>query len=355
MAKKEWFVVALDTGNGELKVVSDAVSRLRVGGVLGRVKETEGRTKISSGSTLTTYEVEGDPQKWVIGYHDVDRIKAEPLSVAGREGMQRYNQPLYATYAKIGLALGLGEERPSKILLVTSTPARDALDNKILENLNDLLTDAHKVKINGERVIMNVMKYESMSETEASLYDVYLDNEGYVADETIEKQDVLVINAGFGTTDVSRYNNLEYIPLDRETIKVSYLDVLQRVREWLEKTVGKEIRVQEVARQLSEQMDQAKKKFVFVDEEVDGFHDVYKKAVDDVFQDLRAELNLIVPDPDLFPRIRVVGGAAADTIWGEHFKKWSKRVEIPADPQFSSARGMYRYGKYLANELSGKE
>ena len=347
----QWFVVALDTGNGELKVVSDAVKRLRVGGVLGRYKVPQGRAKLQNDLNFPLYEVEGDPQKWVIGYQEVDRVKAAPLLVTGREGMQRYSQPLYTTYAKIGLAKAIGEERPARVLLVTSTPARDSLDSNITEHLDRLFRDVHKVKINEERVIIPVLKYETMSETEASLYDAYLNDEGFVADESIENQDVIVINAGYGTTDVSRYNRLEYIPLERETIKVSYLDVIQRLKDWLELTVRKEITVQEVTRQLDEQIDQPQKKFVFVGEEVSGFHDVYTKTVKDVFDDLLAELQVIIPDPDIFHRVRVVGGAAVESIWGQYFKKWSKRVDIPADPQFSSARGMYNYGKYLANEL----
>jgi hypothetical protein len=351
MADK-YFVVALDTGNGELKVVSDAVKRLRVGGVLGRYKAPQGKTKMQSEWDLTLYEVEGDPQQWVIGYQDVDRVKASPLMVTGREGLVRYSQPLYTTYAKIGLAKAIGKKRPARVLVVTSTPARDALDENVVKTLDKIFRDVHKLKINDERVIINVTNYETMSETEASLYDVYLDDEGYVADASVENQDIIVINAGYGTTDISRYNRLEYIPLNRETLKVSYLNVIERLAEWLESVIKKEITVQEVTRQLDEQINAEEKKFVFVGEEIPGFNEMYRKTVDNVFSDLFADLQILIPDPDLFHRIRVVGGAAVKAIWGEHFKKWSKRVEIPDDPQFSSARGMYRYGKYLANELT---
>ncbi|MBM7592232.1 hypothetical protein [Brevibacillus fulvus] len=360
MFNNDWFVVALDTGNGELKIVSDSVKRLRVGGVLGRYKAPLGKTKMQSERDIPLYEVEGDPQQWVIGYQDVDRVKAAPLLVAGREGLVRYSQPMYSTYSKIGLAKAIGDQRPARVLVVTSTPARDSLDKKIVEALDKIFRDVHKLKINDERVIINVTNYETMSETEASLYDVYLNDEGFVADASVENQDIIVINAGYGTTDISRYNELEYIPLDRETIKVSYLDVIQRLKDWLTEQIGKEITVQEVTRQLDEQIASETKKFVFVGEEIPGFDDIYKKTVKAVFDDLFAELQILIPDPDLFNRVRVVGGAAVDSIWGQYFKKWSKRVEIPEDPQFSSARGMYRYGKYLANELreqtaAGKE
>ncbi|MED1954609.1 hypothetical protein [Brevibacillus centrosporus] len=351
MAEK-YFVVALDTGNGEMKIVSDAVDRMRVGGVLGRYKAPQGKTKLQNEWDLTLYEVENDQQQWVIGYQDVDRVKASPVLVAGREGLVRYSQPMFSNYAKIGLAKAIGSKRPARVLVVTSTPARDSLDSKIVETLDKVFRDVHKMKINDERVIINVTNYETMSETEASLYDVYLNDQGFVADASVENQDVIVINAGYGTTDVSRYNRLEYIPLAKETIKVSYLDVIERLKDWLTEQIRKEITIQEVTRQLDEQIDSRTKKFVFVGDEIAGFYDIYEKTVKAVYDDLFTELQLLIPDPDLYHRVRVVGGAAVENIWGQYFKNWSKRVEIPADPQFSSARGMYRYGKYLANELT---
>ncbi|MGG3489779.1 hypothetical protein ABES19_08195, partial [Brevibacillus choshinensis] len=172
------------------------------------------------------------------------------------------------------------------------------------------------------------------------------------ADEKIENQDVLVINAGFGTTDISRYNGLEYIKLETETINTSYLDVIKLLKVYVDSKLKKSIPREEISRQLDQQINQTEKKFVYVEEEVPGFNEEYYKAVDSAFNDLFADLKVIVEDPDLYPRIIVVGGAAVDSIWGKKFKQWSRRVEIPADPQFAATRGMYNYGKYLANELA---
>lgn len=356
MATK-YFVAVLDTGNGELKIISDAVARVRIGGVLGRFVETEGKTKVAKEIDVDVYEVDGIDQKWVIGHQDINKFKLKPIPVTGREGLHRYKQEVYKVYSKIGLAKALGDRKQvpanSKLLLVTSTPARDALNKEIVDYLTELFEDAHKIKRNGERTMILVDKYVTMSETETTLYDAYLDQDGFVADEKIENQDILVINAGFGTTDVSRFNELQYIKLERETLKASYLDVIAELKTYLDKVTKKDIAREEIVRQLDQQLDAADKKFVYVDEEIAGFADEYRKAVDKVFNDLLVELNLIVGDPDSYNRIRVVGGAAVDGIWGKKFKEWAPtRVEIPEDPQFSTARGMYRYGKYLANELA---
>lgn len=346
------FVVALDTGNGDLKIKSDAVPRLRVGGVLGKYEEAKGKAKTAKENRVDVYKVEGIDQEWVIGHEDVNHFRLKPLSVTGREGMLRYKQQLYTVYGKIGLIKALGKKRPGRVILVTSTTAKDALDNAVVEYLNEIFKDVHKVKQNGEKIMTIVQEYVPLSETEAALYDVYLNDEGFVADEKIENQDVLVINAGFGTTDISRYNGLEYIKLETETVNTSYLDVIKRLKTYLDSVLKKDIPREEIARQLDKQIDQRNKQFVYVEEEVPGFNEEYYKAVDSAFEDLFADLKVIVEDPDVYPRIIVVGGAAVDSIWGRKFKEWSRRVEIPADPQFAATRGMYNYGKYLANELA---
>jgi hypothetical protein len=322
-------------------------SPIAIGGVLGRYKEVKGQSRMSKrGVEIDIYRVEGDSQKWVLGYEAVDHFRLNPLQVAGREGLARYNAPLFEVYAKIGLAKAVGSKRPAQILLVTSTPARDYLDEKIVTRLDELFRDVHKVAVNDERMVLNVVRYEPMSETEAILYDGYLAADGSVADERFESQDVIVVNAGYGTTDVSFYSNLGYLPLEKETIKVSFLDVVRRCRDWLDTQLGRQIDEQEVANQLGLQKYSPVKTFTFANEPVPGFNEIYYAAVDAIFEDLRSELQLILPDTDRFPRIIVGGGAANDTIWGRHFRDWSRRVTIPVQPEFAAVRGMRNYGEY---------
>ena len=73
-----------------------------------------------------------------------------------------------------------------------------------------------------------------------------------------------------------------------------------------------------------------------------------KKIAMGVYSDLIAEVNGIIDDPDRFNRIVVVGGPIK--LWGVHFQEWNKRVQIPKDPQFSTVRGMYKWGKYFELE-----
>ncbi|MDQ6422663.1 hypothetical protein RB620_24830 [Paenibacillus sp. LHD-117] len=341
------FVVAMDTGNGGNKVVSDTVKRDHYEAVLGRYTAPQAITRMSRRSAVTTYQVDSDNQDWVVGYKDVQSYKLDPIPVYSRNSLSRYSQPLFATYAKIGLARAVeGAEDMLPILLVTSTPAYDFHKPEVRTQLSKVFHDLHKVHVNGERKVINVVQYEPMSETEAILYDIYFDENGEVADERITEEDVLIINCGYGTTDLSHYSNMEYIRMPKETLHTSFLDVYTRCSLWLTKVLGKQIDVQEVARQLASQQQQKVKTFNFVGKDVEGFHSIYDQAIQGVFEDLRTELNGIIDDPDLFHRIVVVGGPIEE--WGHLFKDWNaSRVQIPADPQFSPARGMYKFGKYF--------
>ncbi|MFD0590996.1 hypothetical protein ACFQZE_23660 [Paenibacillus sp. GCM10027627] len=341
------YVVAMDTGNGLNKIVSDNNKRDHYEAVLGRYTAPQGNTRMSKRSTATTYRVDSDPQEWVVGYQDIQSYKLEPIPVYSRNSLSRYSQPLFATYAKVGLAKAVeGADDMLPILLVTSTPAYDFHNPGVREQLNKVFHDLHKVHVNGERKVINVVQYEPMSETEAILYDLYFDDNGEVADEKIADEDVLVINCGYGTTDISRYSEMEYIRMDKETLHTSFLDVYKRCSAWLTKALGKQIDIQEVARQLEPQKEKKNKSFNFVGTDVENFNEVYDQAIHGVFEDLRTELNSIIDDPDLFNRIVVVGGPVEE--WGHLFKNWnSNRVQIPEDPQFAPVRGMYKFGKFF--------
>ncbi|UJF36608.1 acetate and sugar kinases/Hsc70/actin family protein [Paenibacillus hexagrammi] len=357
MVKK--FVVVLDPGNGTMKYFADGMAKPEsVAAAIARYKPVSTSTKISKGrKPAQAFKVGDDSQQWVIGYEDIESFKLDPILLSGRDGLARYSNPMYALYAKMGLAKAIGKNKPSEILLITSTPAYESKKPAVLEKLDALFRDFHKVWTDDSRNIYNVSQYETVSETEAVLYDIYFAEDGSTADEKILSQDVLVINVGFGTTDLSRYSSLEYLPLDRETIKTSYLDVVKKCRDWLEAAVGREITLEEVAMQLDQQKNAKTKVFKFVDNEINGFNEVYQSALLSVFDEIVTEISVLVDDTFRFSRVIVVGGPAEDTVWGNLFKSWSSRVTIPDEPQFSPTRGMYKYGKFfvLANEETATE
>ncbi|MGG3278936.1 hypothetical protein [Paenibacillus solani] len=348
MGKKEipTHVVSMDTGNGGNKIISDTVKRKYYEAVIGRYEAPPEQSRMNKKKSATAYQVESDPQQWLVGYDAIEEYKLTPIPIHARDSLQRYSQKMFSYYAKIGLAQAV-ENAPDMvpILLITSTPAYDYHNPDVRKQLNEVLFDLHKVHINDERKVINVVQYEPMSETEAILYDLYFDDNGNVADENIENEDILVINCGFGTTDLSRYDEMSYIKLKKETLKTSFRDVYQRCADWLSTTLKRQIDVQEVARQLESQKEEKIKIFEFVKEPVAGFNDTYRSAVEGVFADLIAEMNGIIDDPDLFNRIVCVGGPIEE--WGPMFKEWNtRRVQIPEDPQFATARGMYKYGKF---------
>ncbi|MFD2328847.1 hypothetical protein ACFSR7_06245 [Cohnella sp. GCM10020058] len=349
MAKSEApvTVIALDTGNGGMKIYSDYVKRGYIEAVVGRYEAPPSSSgRMARRQEATTYQIEADPQKYVAGYEAINKYKVDPIPLHSRSSLVRYAQPMFTTYAKIGLAMAVeGAPNMTPVLLITSTPSFDYHNPEVRSKLNSILNDLHKVNVNDERKVINVVQYEPMSETEAVLYDLYFDEHGNVADETILDEDILVINCGFGTSDISRFSAMDFIKLPKETLLTSFRDVYKRCADWLSQTLQRQIDVQDVAGQLESQHKNKIKTYTNVDGAVQGFDDVYHHAVKAVFADLIAELNGIIDDPDRFKRIITVGGAVEE--WGPLFKDWNaRRVQIPTDPQFSTARGMYKFGRY---------
>lgn len=353
----QWVVVALDTGNGNGNIYSDEVRGETISAVLGRYTEANKKGK-GDAQKRDIYKVESDDQLWAIG-QDVYDLRLKPLSIVARDGMQRYTQPLFKVYSKILLAKAIGKKRPapSNVLLLTTTTARDFQDGEIHDVLQDLFVDPHKVAQNGEKMIITVQRYEPMSETEAVIYDFLLDEEGSYADESILEKDILVINPGYGTTDIAHFRGNEYIPdIIKETIEMAYKDIVDRLSIKVGKVLKRTITPEDINTQLDTQREQEEKTFNFYGENVDGFNDMYYETVDAVFADLIAEINGVVPDTGRFHIIAVVGGCAEATVWAKHFKKWNERkVQIPEKPSLSPVRGMYKWGRLEADSLAAEE
>ena len=251
-------VVALDLGNGGDKIESDFVSGGFLEAVLARYSKPDDKLKgrMAKKHDVTTYLVESDPQLYVTGYDPIEEFKLDPIPLHSRNSLARYSQPMFSTYAKIGLATAVeGAPEMVPVLLVTSTPAYDFHLPEVRKKLDSILNDLHKVEVNGERKVINVVKYEPMSETEAVLYDLYFDKNGNVDEEneTILDEDVLIINCGYGTSDLTRFNKMSYIKLAKETLTTSFRDVYTRSAVWLSDVLQRQIDVQEVAAQLEPQ------------------------------------------------------------------------------------------------------
>lgn len=347
MVKSAPVIVVEDTGNGALKIMSSMMDKPEVyDALLGSYKMSDRKSLNQKGSAprVTTYTI--NDKDYVLGFKDASLVKADKHLLMGRVGDNRYGNPHFHTYAKIGLAKATKHTDQLNVLLVTSTPAHDATLDSVKKKLSDALKKTHTIGVNGEDPLtIKVTRHEVVSETEAVIYDLYLGDDGFVADEKIVGQNVIVVNAGFGTTDVSQYNEMEYIRLETETLTKSYYDVVSACHAWLQDQTGRNIDFAEVTQQLSQQHDQKTKKFVNVIEEVEGFNEIYQDAVSTVFESMISDLTRIIEDPQSYHRIIVVGGAAE--VWGELFKEWSKRVFIPKEPQLATVRGMYKYAKYV--------
>lgn len=325
---------------------------ISIGAALGRYREVKGQAHLSKkGDHIAVYQVENDSQQYVLGFEACDALKIDPVLLVGRDGLNRYTSAFFAKYAKMGLALAVGSRTPAQILLVSTTPAREYLDERVIDTLTTLFKTKHTIRVDGKTKELDVTEYFAMSETEAILYDYYLDENGGVKDDYYEDHEVFIINAGFGTTDISYYNGLQYIPIERETVTKSYLDIVQRLKDFVAEKVKREITTQEVAKQLALQEGCEIKTFTYAGEEVEKFHDRYVEVCRDVFEELKAELNLIIEDPDRAPRILVGGGAAVAEIWGQNFKSWSRRVTIASEPEYSAVRGGKKFGEYMKREL----
>ncbi|WP_171253251.1 hypothetical protein, partial [Acinetobacter baumannii] len=92
------------------------------------------------------------------------------------------------------------------------------------------------------------------------------------------------INVGNGTTDLAHFRGLDYInDIVTPTIETAYNEVVERLAEIASDKLEREIKPEDIRAQLDLQHDKENKTFDFYGDKVDGFDEIYKQVVDEVF------------------------------------------------------------------------
>lgn len=338
----------LDVGNGTTCIVvrgeDGSISHKMYASTYGlydkdREKAAIGTPKNQRSDVVRTDVFTLNGREYVIGYQDVQAVGSTPVSTYGRE--ERVHLGAYQTMTRLALmdaATTDGETGVIEVSLGFGVPNEDFREEKLAEFAKWFKEPITGAK-NGEQIVVMVNQVEFLSQPIAVLVDAYYDDEGYVQDQSIEAENVLVIDSGSGTLDMTEFRGMKLQKQASEAIGMN--DVYQHVIEEIEKRQPK---VRADAYNLEHQIrsQDGKQEVVYQQGTLCiPITDLYVNAMNDIWTDMVGRIERRYPDRMRFNRVLLAGGTG--DAFAERFARWMPHIQKMAEPQLAIARGLCKY------------
>lgn len=343
--------IGLDVGNGSTCIVI----RTEEGRVLSKYyASTYGlydgeRTK----KAIDTKKPQADAKiftlggrDYVVGYEDLKNVGSNPVSTYGRE--ERIHLGSYQMLTKLALldaATLDGATGVIEVSLAFGVPNDDYKESTV-STITKWFAEPVAGNVNGNQVIVMVKHFEVLSQPIAVFVDAYYDDNGFVQDEALEEEDVLVIDGGSGTLDMTELRGNKIQKQTSENIGMN--DVYQRIVDEIEK---REPKVRVDAYDLEYQIRNCDNlgNLVYKQGPVSiSIADLYQTALNDVWDQMVGRVERRCPDRMRFHRV-LLGGGTGDA-YSSRFTQWMPQIQKIVDPQLAIARGLCKEAVVISDD-----
>jgi len=344
-------VIGLDVGNGSIAmyirgedgtVVTDTYSsvygtyyRDTQNVSLNQAKKPKDGEQAKAADVFTF-----EKRDYVLGYENVGAIGSTPISAYDRE--ERIGRREFQTLSKLALldaATKDGSTGIIEVVLGFGTPAEDYRD-RIIGELKRWFAEPIVGLKNGQQVVVMVKYLEIVSQPIAVLMDAYyLDNEGISTDESLQESDVLVIDSGSGTLDMSEFHGTTLMKQVSEPVGMN--DVYAYVIREIEKKEPKaRVDAYDLESQLRLQDGQTEFKYEYGRLSID-VTDMLKMGMDLTWERMVGAVTRRFPDRLKFHRVLLAGGTGE--AFESYYTAWMSNIELLEDPQLAISRGLGKY------------
>lgn len=333
------YVIGLDHGNGWVKVRTDT-NKVVLPSYYAKqetVAEGYGTNRIN----VKTYEsamAKGNNYVWG---EEVGRLNNLVSSYGSQD---RYKQIPYRLLTDFALAevASYDTDAIADVTVVTGVPSIEKGSDAESELINVVRGD-HLVNINDKGVIVRVTDVKVLPQPVGVVMSLYLDEEGYVEDESFETDSVGVIDIGTGTTDIDHVQSLKRQRDMSDSLPLGMFDVYRRVADWINREdTNAHATVEKVEQQFANDSYEVSKRLKF------DITEIKQKALADVAAEIRTGIIHRWKTWNHFDRILITGGGASQL--GKHLRQLITDAEIVKNPQTANVEGFYRYGKSIVGD-----
>jgi plasmid segregation protein ParM len=256
----------------------------------------------------------------------------------------RYTQKAYRLLSEFSISelLPKGKKTVDNVLVVTGCPSTEK-GTKLEDELKQVFAGGHVVNVDGETKMVEVAQVIVLPQPLGTILSLYLDDEGYVADESYEEDYVGVIDIGGGTTDLDGIKGLKRQNEDTETIPEGMFDAYKRIAAYINKEKPE---AKATPQSVEQQILNGSDTYVISKRSSIDIKQVKEEAFRDFAEYLIAQINTSWKNRAKFDKLLLTGGGAAPL--APYFKAWEKDIIVVKDGQKANATGFYRYGKFKA-------
>jgi len=371
--KKITRVVGIDAGNGLTNIRSVYPDGSPYALTLPSIYNLAGNEGASLGFDsgeplrLERFTIDGVEYIWGEDIARVDNPKETASTL-----QNRYLTSNFKTLAKIilGKVAKDIELKPTEYILVsTGVPSNQTNNENAVQGIKKaFLGDSaeypglHKLDVDGTEYIINVAEVIVTAQPLATVFSVYLDENGKVSDPSIPKKKIGVVDIGGGTTDLDTV-----LPgLRRAPAPISetfgFNDVYRKIRNYISEKNKAQIKVNDyilldIIQKAEAEAEEKGTDPVYIykgsDKQVEvDFTKVYRDALVDLGSSINAAISEKWTDLKSFDLTFMTGGSA---------KRIAPYVEVldkpdfPKDPGLSNVEGYYRFGKAYLNKRAKDE
>ena len=260
----------------------------------------------------------------------------------GKEG--RYKQKPYLLLSEFIMAhLVKGSSDTNlfpDVTVVTGCPTREK-GHAVEQDLIKAFEGAHVVSIDGQDKIITVKEVFVMPQPLGTILGLYLDDEGYVADESYEKKYVGVIDIGGGTVDIDGVKGLKRQKDDMDTFGPGVIDTYQRIANFI---VEADPYSGATRSKVEQQLAAGAEGYKISERSTIDIKGIKERVFRELSENLVNQVQSRWSTFTRFDEIILTGGGAAIPEIAEAFRTLDKDIKIIENSQFANAKGFYKYG-----------
>ncbi|MEB9551879.1 plasmid segregation protein ParM [Bacillus cereus] len=333
-------VFAIDHGNGAVKMRTDVFKKTLP--AIYSFSSNVGEALSGGKMKLKTYKVEGTEYVWG---DDIIKVN-NTLNTYAQQNRYKTNQ--YKTLSKIALAEMAAKTNVKsydEILVVTGVPSQE-IGTKAVDEIKEVYQGTHELEVNGKKVTLNVVDVIVLAQPVGTVMSRYLDEDGFVADDSYEDMTVGIIDIGTGTTDLDVISMLRR---EKESTSVpkGMHDVYEPIVAKIKKETSATINDYKLEKAFEDAAYQASKRMDPID-----FNDEKTASIKEVYDFIVNGVNNAWKTFDRFDEVLVSGGGA--NTFHELLEEWIGKVTKLEESQTANVEGFYRYGKFEVGEEDGE-
>jgi hypothetical protein len=253
----------------------------------------------------------------------------------------RYATPEYKREALFALARHASAvDLDEGLHVVTAVPSDHYKMESVTRDIEKQLRDVHALTVNGSSLLLPVKKVGVILQPVATVISVAFNPDGSLRNGAVAKNRKIVIDIGWGTTDIAVMRGLALIKYF--TVNTSMIDVYRYINTQLRKRprfTDKSFTLFDIEEQLRGESSIFSWGGVSVDCS-DNKAAAMQQVAEEIISKIQNEVNLSDTDLVLF------GGGGIEAL-APHMKKHVEGVNAQrvTDPQIANAVGCYIYGK----------